>query len=119
MATDKLFTVAGISKLNGDYKVRFANDIMRIKVLAKSGHEDIRLADLEAAVSKMDAAKIILGMDEFSDSIAQSTILEYIEENTPKAKVSKPVAKATKTPAVKAAKTAKVTAPADAENAPF
>ena len=42
MATDKTFTVAGVSKLNGDYKVRFANDIMRIKNLAKSGHEDIR-----------------------------------------------------------------------------
>ena len=117
MATDKLFTVAGISKLNGEYKIRFANDMMRIKVLAKSGHEDIRLADLEAAVSKMDAAKIILGMDEFSDSIAQATITEYIGENTPKAKVSKPVAKAptkaTKTPV---AKTTKVT---EDEDAPF
>jgi len=116
MATDKLFTVAGISKLNGEYKIRFANDMMRIKVLAKSGHEDIRLADLEAAVSKMDAAKIILGMDEFSDSIAQATITEYIGENTPKAKVSKPVAKATKTPANKVAKAVKVT---EDEDAPF
>ena len=114
MATDKLFTVAGISKLNGDYKVRFANDIMRIKVLAKSGHEDIRLADLETAVSKLDAAQLILGMPEFADAIAQSTIVEYIEENTPKAKVSKPVAtKATKTPV---AKTTKVT---EDEDAPF
>ena len=116
MATDKMFTVAGISKLNGEYKIRFANDMMRIKVLAKSGHEDIRLADLEAAVSKMDAAKIILGMDEFSDSIAQATITEYIGENTPKAKVSKPVAKATKTPANKVAKAVKVT---EDEDAPF
>ena len=116
MATDKLFTVAGISKLNGEYKIRFANDMMRIKVLAKSGHEDIRLADLEAAVSKMDAAKIILGMDEFSDSIAQATITEYIGENTPKAKVSKPVATATKTPANKVAKAVKVT---EDEDAPF
>jgi len=32
MATDKTFSVAGISKLNGSYKIRFANDIMRIKV---------------------------------------------------------------------------------------
>ena len=116
MATDKLFTVAGISKLNGEYKIRFANDVMRIKVLAKSGHEDIRLAALEAAVSKMDAAKIILGMDEFSDSIAQATITEYIGENTPKAKVSKPIAKATKTPANKVAKAVKVT---EDEDAPF
>jgi phosphate transport system permease protein len=28
MATDKLFTVVGVSKLAGEYKVRFANDVM-------------------------------------------------------------------------------------------
>jgi hypothetical protein len=119
MATDKLFSVAGISNLNGNYKIRFANDMMRIKVLAKSGHEDIRLADLETAVSKLDAARLLLTMDEFADATAQATITEYIEENTPKAKVSKPVAKApakaTKTPV---AKTTKVTADMD-ENIPF
>ena len=116
MATDKLFTVAGISKLNGEYKVRFANDVMRIKVLAKSGHEDIRLADLEGAYSKIEAAKIILGLEDFSDAMAQSTITEYIGENTPKAKVSKPVATATKTPVAKTTKAAKVT---EDEDAPF
>jgi len=104
MATDKTFSVAGISKLNGEYKIRFANDMMRIKVLAKSGHEDIRLADLEKSVTKLEAAQILLGLDEFSDAIAQSTIVEYIEDNTPKAKVSKPVAKATKTPVAKPTK---------------
>ena len=117
MATDKTFTVAGVSKLNGDYKVRFANDIMRIKNLAKSGHEDIRLADLEQALTKLEAVKAIATMDEFQDAAAQSVIAEYLEENTPKAKVSKPVAvKATKTPANKVAKTAKVT---EDEDAPF
>jgi hypothetical protein len=123
MATDKLFSVAGISKLNGDYKVRFANDIMRIKVLAKSGHEDIRLVDLEGEFSKLEAAKMILGSEDFSDAIAQSTILEYIEDNTPKAKVSKPVATATKTPEAKPAKApAKAKAVSTAgmdENIPF
>jgi len=114
MATDKTFTVAGVSKLNGDYKVRFANDIMRIKNLAKSGHEDIRLADLESAMTKLEAVKAIATMDEFQDAAAQSVIAEYLEENTPKAKVSKPVAvKAPKTPV---AKTTKVT---EDEDAPF
>jgi hypothetical protein len=117
MATDKTFSVAGISKLNGNYKVRFANDVMRIKVLAKSGHEDIRLADLEGEFTKMAAAQALLGLDEFQDAIAQSTITEYIEENTPKAKVSKPVAvKATKTPVAKTTKAAKAT---EDEDAPF
>jgi len=117
MATDKQFTVAGISKLNGEYKVRFANDVMRIKVLTKSGHEDIRLADLEKSVSKLEAAQTLLGLDEFQDAIAQSTISEYIEDNAPKAP-AKPVAKAApKAKAVKApgvTKTAKVTEDLDA-----
>jgi len=112
MATDKLFKVAGISKLNGSYKVRFANDIMRIKVLAKSGHEDIRLAELDKAVSKLEAARLVQAMDEFQDTIAQATIAEYLEDNAPKAKVA-PKAKAP----VKAKATKKVDA--DLEDAPF
>ena len=102
MATDKLFSVAGISSLNGEYKVRFANDIMRIKVLAKSGHIDIRLDELDAEFTKLAAAQKLLSMDAYQDAIAQSTITEYIEENTPKAKAAP--AKATKTPQVPALK---------------
>ena len=118
MATDKLFSVAGISKLNGEYKVRFANDIMRIKVLAKHGHEDIRLADLEKSVTKLEAAKMILSMEDFADALAQATITEYLEDKTPKAKTApKTAVKApvkVKAKAVKA--TAKVT---EDEDAPF
>jgi hypothetical protein len=120
MATDKKFTVAGISKLEGNYKVRFANDMMRIKVLAKSGHEDIRLADLEGEYTKMEAAKILLSLEDFSDAVAQSTIVEYIEDNSPKAKVSKPVATATKTPVAKTTKApAKAVQVTEDEDAPF
>ena len=116
MATDKLFSVAGISKLNGEYKVRFANDIMRIKVLAKHGHEDIRLADLEQEVTKLEAARIILAMEDFADALGQATITEYLEDKTPKAKTApKTAVKApVKAKAVKA--TAKVT---EDEDAPF
>ena len=126
MATDKLFTVAGISNLNGTYKVRFANDLMRIKVLAKSGHEDIRLADLEGSFSKIEAARKLLAMDDFADAVAQATITEYIEDNTPKAKtapVKAPVkatavkAKAVKAPSV--TKTAKAPTADMDENIPF
>ena len=113
MATDKLFNVAGISKLNGEYKVRFANDIMRIKVLAKHGHEDIRLADLEKAVTKLEAARMILSMEDFADALAQATITEYLEDKTPKtAGKAAPKAKATKAPT----KAAKVL---EDEDAPF
>jgi hypothetical protein len=118
MATDKLFNVAGVSKLNGEYKVRFATDIMRIKVLAKHGHEDIRLAELDAAVTKLEAVKELATMDEFQDVAAQAAIAEYLDEKTPKAKATKPVAKAA--PKAKApAKAKAVKATAEEEDAPF
>ncbi len=116
MATDKLFTVCGVSKLDGEYKVRFANDTMRIKVLSKHGHEDIRLYDLETGMTKTDAVKAIALLDEFADVQAQSAIADYLDRNTvaPKAAPVKAVAKA----APKAKATAKVDTSA-LEDAPF
>jgi hypothetical protein len=115
MATDKLFNVVGVSKLNGEYKVRFATDIMRIKVLAKSGHEDIRLCELDSAVTKYEAVKQIQTMDEFQDAAAQATIAEYLEDKAPKAP-AKPVAKAPTKAKAPAKTKAKVT---EDEDAPF
>ena len=37
----KSFTHAGVSRLKGEFKVRFCNDALRVKVLAKNGHTDI------------------------------------------------------------------------------
>jgi hypothetical protein len=116
MATDKLFNVVGVSKLNGEYKVRFATDIMRIKVLAKHGHEDIRLAELDTAMTKYDGVTTIKSMDEFQDVAAQAAIAEYLDEKAPKAPKAK-------TATVKAAPKAKATAPkakvTEDEDAPF
>jgi hypothetical protein len=120
MATDKLFNVVGVSKLNGEYKVRFATDIMRIKVLAKSGHEDIRLAELDEHVTKYEAALQIQAMDEFQDAAAQSVIAEYLEEKAPKtakAPVAKSAPGVTKTKA--ATKTKTVAKAVENEDAPF
>lgn len=132
MATDKTFKVFGVSKLNGEYKVRFANDIMRIKVLAKHGHEDIRLAELDDAVTKYEGIKAIQSMDEFQDAAAQSAIAEYLEDKAPKAAKAPKAVKAAAPKAPKAAKPAKSTkasreaealaqarAVAEAEDAPF
>jgi len=84
MATDKLFKVVGLSKLNGEYKIRFANDIMRIKVLDKDGHEDVRLCELDTPMTKYAAVQFIQTMDEYQDAAAQSTIAEYLEDKAPK-----------------------------------
>ena len=122
MATDKLFNVIGVSKLNGEYKVRFATDIMRIKVLAKHGHEDIRLAELAKAVTKYEGVKQIQAMDDFADTAAQSAIAEYLDEKAPKTAKAAPKAKAPakSTKASREAEAlAQARAVAEAEDAPF
>ena len=114
MATDKLFNIVGVSKLNGDYKVRFATDIMRIKVLAKHGHEDIRLAELDSPVTKYEAVKQIQSMDEFQDAAAQSAIAEYLEDKAPKTSKAKSGPAASKAKAPVKAKSTKASREADA-----
>jgi hypothetical protein len=115
MATDKLFNVVGVSKLNGEYKVRFATDIMRIKVLAKHGHEDVRLCELDTPLTKYEAVQAIAKMDEFQDVAAQSAIAEYLEEKAPKATKAK--AAPAKAPAK--AKATKAATTKELEDAPF
>ena len=104
MATNKTFTVAGVSKLKGEYKVRFANDVMRVKVLTKGGHEDIRLVELDEPMTKLDAVLAIKNMTEFADANAQTAFLDYVESNVPTTKPeSTPTATKTvaRTPTVK------------------
>ena len=109
MATDKLFTVAGTSKLDGEVKVRFANDVMRIKVLAKHGHEDINLIELPNAMTKLAAAEFLKTVDEFSSAADQAAIADYLDAKTPVAPKAKAPAKAEKT--VKSSPKAKTAAP--------
>ena len=63
----KTFTHAGVSKLNGSFKVRFANDAMRTKVLIKSGHTDIDLMELPNPMTKEDAVAYLLSIDFATD----------------------------------------------------
>ena len=122
MATDKLFTVVGTSKLNGEVKVRFATDIMRTKVLQKHGHTDIVLVELDTAMTKLDAVNTIKDGDEFQSAAQQSAIADYLDAKAPKApKATAKVATTAKAPA-KAPKAAKSTAKvdlSDVEDAPF
>ena len=60
MATDKLFMVAGVSELNGVFKVRYANSVKRGAVLAKNGHTNIVLVDLGDSMCKVDCVDQLL-----------------------------------------------------------
>ena len=125
MATDKLFSVAGVSTQGGETKVRFANDELRVKVLMKHGHTDPILIALPEAMTKLDAVKFIKGLDEFQGVAAQSAIADYLDRKDEKpAKVAAPKAKATATKAPAKAKaapkaTAKVADTSAMEDAPF
>jgi hypothetical protein len=57
------FTHAGVSKLDGEFKVRFANDAMRTKVLIKNGHTDIDIIELKHAMTKDEAVAYLISID--------------------------------------------------------
>ena len=60
MKQEKLFTVAGTSKLNGLFKVRFGNDLVaRIKVLHSRGNTDVNLIELPSPMTKRNMTTYI------------------------------------------------------------
>lgn len=91
-----MFKVAGVSRHNGQVKVRFANDITRVKILVKNGHTDIELVDLPNEMEKSDAVKYLLTTElannpEFKMAIdsADAKYSPVVKIKTPKAE--KPV----------------------------
>ena len=120
MATDKLFTVAGVSTLDGETKVRFANDELRVKVLMKHGHTNPILIALPNAMTKLEAVTYLPGLDEFQGVASQSAIADYLDAKTPKVKsVATPTATKAKSPAKALAKVKATAKVAENEDAPF
>lgn len=119
MATDQTFTVAGTSKHNGSFKVRFANDMLRTKVLTKHDHTEIVLVELPRAMTKLEAVNHIATLPEFANVGSKTAIMDYLDRNdsAPKAKAPAVKADPAAQKATKPAK-AKVAVAAD-EDAPF
>ena len=104
----KSFTHAGVSRLKGEFKVRFCNDALRVKVLAKNGHTDIDIIQLREAMSKEDTIAYLMSIDFATrDGITNKEVQAALEAEVDK-RSDKPVAvkvpKATKYPAGKPAK---------------
>lgn len=71
---DKLFTVAGVSKNKGAYKVRFANDLVsRIKILSKSD-EDIQLMELPNGMTKSEVVAFLKSSELYANSAYREAI---------------------------------------------
>jgi hypothetical protein len=101
MTTAKKFAVAGVSTLQGKTKIRFANDTMRIKILAKNGHTNVELVSLPHEMTKAEIAAYLTSTGFGSDSPATLAAISYIAKKNPAA-----LATGSKTTAAKAAVTA-------------
>lgn len=104
----KSFTHAGVSRLKGEFKVRFCNDALRVKVLAKNGHTDIDIIELKEAMSKEDVVAYLMSIDfATQNGITNKEVQAALEAEVDK-RSDKPAAvkvpKATKNPAGKPAK---------------
>lgn len=133
---EKTFKFAGVSTRAGVCKARFANDQMRVKVLAKTGSSDIDLIELKEPMTKAAAIAFLLSINfDNGNATVRAALEEGLEKRTPAVKAPKavkakaaPKAKTKTTPtmdAIKAkataakAKSAKVAVTAEMEEAPF
>jgi hypothetical protein len=125
------FKYAGVSTLNGKIKARFANDQMRVKVLAKNGHKDIDIIELKHPMTKQEAVAFLLSINfDNGNASVRAAIEAEVEKRTsvttPKAKApvkSKPSMDAIKAKAqaakAKETKVTKADVEAQLENEPF
>lgn len=83
MATNKTFSVAGVSTLAGKTKIRFANDVMRIKILAKNGHTDVELINLPYAMTKAEIAQHLTETNFANGNKVIAEAVAYISKKNP------------------------------------
>ena len=79
--TEKTFTCAGVSNLNGVLKVRFGKDMMRVKMLARCGHTDIEMFDFAEQLEKVELVDKLLGVEfknaAYADVVKQTAVDKY------------------------------------------
>ena len=85
MATEKKFAVAGVSTLAGKTKIRFANDSMRVKILAKNGHTNVDLVELPREMTKAEIAQHLVEIGFGSEKPEVQAAIRYIAKKNPAA----------------------------------
>ena len=110
MATDKKFAVAGVSTIAGDTKIRFANDMMRTKILQKNGHTDIDLVELPTEMSKAEIVQHLKSIEFGQGNAATEAALALAEKKNPST---------SKTVKAKTSTKVKATVSPVSEDAPF
>jgi hypothetical protein len=89
----KQFTYAGVSRLNGELKLRFATDEGRFLVLVKNGHTEVEMIKLTQPLDKDGAIKELLsrnfdnGRSEITDLLVGKAKGATVKKNTVVVKV--------------------------------
>ena len=87
---EKTFKFAGVSTRAGVCKARFANDQMRVKVLAKTGSSDIDLIELKEPMTKAAAIAFLISINfDNGNATVRAALEEGLEKRTPAAKVAR------------------------------
>jgi len=89
MATDKKFAVAGVSTLSGKTKIRFANDAMRVKILAKNGHTGVDLVELPREMTKAEIAAHLVEIGFGKGNAAVEAAIKDLTKKNPSAATAK------------------------------
>jgi hypothetical protein len=97
---NQTFKVAGITVHNGNAKVRFTDDMVRrIKQFTKGGATRADFVELPSEMTKVEALKYMLTLNEFASAEDQATISDALSDREKEAskgtvKVKVPKAKA-------------------------
>ena len=83
MATDKRFGVVGVSTFEGKTKLRWANDVMRVKILHKNGHTDIEFINLPTEMTKAEIAQHMIEIDFAKGRKAVADAVAYVAKKNP------------------------------------
>lgn len=63
----KEFKFVGVSCKDGEFKVRYANDAGRVRVLEKNGHSEIFFIEMDNPEHKMDCVDALLDLLDSGD----------------------------------------------------
>jgi hypothetical protein len=100
MATDKKFAVAGVSTHEGKTKIRCMNDAVRVKILKKHGHTDIKLIDLPNEMTKKEIAAYMIATEFGKGNTAiEDAIADLAKKNKVTVPKADTVAESTEVPA--------------------
>ncbi len=76
------YTVFGVSFYRGQHRLRFSNDMAkRMSTLVAMGDEEINLAELPSAMSKLQAVQWAQASGQFETESEKAVIAAFVEKN--------------------------------------